>query len=225
MRRIPLHYPLEWPASKPRTSQADKRVGNYSKGGDRNRRDITMAEAQTRVFDAIDKFTMRGHNYVINPDDCRLKTMFELRQDGMMRRGQRTPPDVGAVCTFTMTDTGAELLLAIDKYTKIEQNIAAIAACIDSLRQLWRADAGTFLAAASGLNALPAPSVIAIPNWRSVLGFQQYAEPTLDEVKRAYRVASKVAHPDNGGNDNTQAALNAAYAAAKEELRGLPNAN
>jgi curved DNA-binding protein CbpA len=51
-----------------------------------------------------------------------------------------------------------------------------------------------------------------------VLGFQQYDDPTLADVKRAHRVASKVAHPDNGGNNNTQAALNAAYADAKAEL-------
>lgn len=212
MRRIPLHYPLEWPANKQRS--ADRIFGRYTN----NKRDITLAEAQTRLFDALEKFNNQGKGWVVDIDaDCLLKTMFDLRKDGGMRSGQRKPPDVGAVCHFAICDGDrVELVLAIDRYTKIEQNIAAIAACVDSLRQLWRVDAGTFLAAASGLNALPPP--MAYPNWRTVLGFAQDSTPSFDEVKKNYRVMIKAAHSDNGGNDSVAAEINIAYGQAKEDL-------
>ena len=218
MNRIPVSYPLNWPAGKTRTSDWDRMGSVYKKNG----RNVTLAESQTRLYLSLDKFNNQGKGFVVNTDDadlCELRTMMQLRRDGQFfLSDQKTPPDAGAVVYFQIDNS--PITIAIDRFVKIEQNIAACAAAIDSLRQLFRVDAGTFLAAASGLNALPAPSVVANPNWRTVLGFDQRYSPTLDEVKHNYRTMAKAAHPDSGGTKQTMAALNIAYSEAKTELRG-----
>lgn len=72
MNRIPVYYPLQWPANKPRTPDYDRRFGKYTKKSDRGYRlrDITLAEAQTRAWDALDKFNNQGRGYVVSIDDC-----------------------------------------------------------------------------------------------------------------------------------------------------------
>ena len=214
MKRIPIFYPLDWPAGKPRTSEYNKAYGRYRNG----HREVTFAEAQARVFIALNAFNGQGHGDVVevnNPDCCELRCMLEINKDGTsFRRGQKTPPDKGVVVFFEID--GSPITIAIDKFTSIEQNTAACAAAIDSLRQLWRVDAGTFLAAASGLNALPH---IAVPNWRGILGYKQEENPTYDEVKHRYRVMASAAHSDKGGNDNVMADLNRAWSDAKEEFK------
>lgn len=216
MKRIPVFYPLEWPANKPRT--IDRQWGNYSKGSDRHRREITLAEALTRVYVALDKFNNQGKGVVVelsNSDVCELRTMMQVKKDGTgFYANQRKPPDVGAVLYFEIDNK--PLTIAIDKYTNIAQNIAACAAAVDSLRQLWRVDAGTFLAAASGLAGLPPP--IAMANWRGILGYPQDVTPTYDEARKRYKNMASAAHPDKGGNENTMTALNRAIADAKLEL-------
>jgi len=210
-----LVYPLDWPASKPRTSPYNRYNHAYTKGSDRHRRPVTRAEAQTRIVCALEKFNHQGSGNVVRLDKCELSSALVLNQNGSVKASQKRAPDPGAVLRFYIDES--KLPIAIDKFKDLPQNFAAIAACVDSLRQLWRADAGTFLAAASGLNALPAPGAISM-NWRSVLAFEQTSEPTLEEVVLRHRKMSRHAHPDKGGTDASQANLNLALADAKREL-------
>ena len=214
---IPCTYPLQWPANKPRCRNRD--FGRYTKKRDGfGVRDVTLAEAQARLFEEIDKFNSRNYYDIIDPFECELRTMLEVRKDARIRQGQKKPPDPGAVLFMPYQD-GKEMILAIDKFTELQQNIAAIAAALASLRQLQRVDAELFNAAAVGFAALPPPSVVATPNWRTVLGFKQDASPSIDEVRHNFHVAGNSAHPDKGGNSNVQSDLNRAFAEAKEELR------
>lgn len=215
MNRIPVSYPLNWPANTPRARV--RHHGRYTTDTGRYRREVTMAEAQTRLFNALDKFNNQGRGRVVDLSRCELRTMIQVRKDGkgFIKGDERRPPDVGVVVRFKIEKN--PIPLPIDCYTDIAQNIAASAAAVDALRTLWRVDAGIFLAAASGLAGLPPP--MAMANWRGILGYPQDVTPTYDEARKRYKKMASAAHSDKGGNDNVMADLNRAIADAKTELQ------
>lgn len=159
-----------------------------------------------RVAHEIGAFTVTGRPWVVDPDECESRSMLSVRKDGQFRSGQRTPDDPGAVLSFPWQ--GRESIIAVDVYNSIEQNIAAIAATLDSLRTLQRHDSAMLDAALSGFIALPASVVVA--NWRTVLAFPQDSHPTIGEVKIRYRTMMSRAHPDKGGQSGVAADLNRA---------------
>ena len=209
MHSVPCIYPLDWPANKPRTPSWDQKAGRFlKKNNSHYNRGITLRESIARVSSELRAFG------TIDLDDCGLRTMLQTRNDGQFRANQGNPADVGAVLMFR--HQGRESIIAIDVYTKVEQNIAAIASSLSSLRTLERHDSTILDAALSGFHALPSP--IATPHWRAVLAVPD-GEVTLEQVKRQYRVMMSRAHPDKGGHQNTAAAVSRAYDDAKAELR------
>lgn len=73
------------------------------------------------------------------------------------------------------------------------------------------------LANVPGFVALPAPTKEpAARHWRDVLGVPNTVQ-TEQTLKDAYRRAASAAHPDKGGTSEAMAAVNAAYAQAKQE--------
>jgi hypothetical protein len=108
--------------------------------------------------------------------------------------------------------------MAIDRYTKVEQNIAALAATIEAMRAIERHGGAVIMDRAfTGFTALPAPIVAGMKRpWREVLRLNGAA--TLAEVNAAYRLLAAVYHPDRGGTDAKMAELNAARDEALQEL-------
>ena len=104
--------------------------------------------------------------------------------------------------------------MAVDRYTRVEQNLAAIAATLDAMRAIERHGGAVILERAfSGFVSLPAPNT-----WRSVLGFQEDAGVSLDRAKAEYRELSMRHHPDKGGSESKMKELNWAMSEAEKEL-------
>jgi DnaJ-domain-containing protein 1 len=104
---------------------------------------------------------------------------------------------------------GKPRCLACDRWLRVADNIAAIAAHIYAIRAVDRYGVGTMEQAFAGYAALPASS----EEWWLVLGVGRDASE--DEVDTAYRRLAREHHPDVGGDTNHMARLNAARDAAR----------
>ncbi|XXQ53869.1 J domain-containing protein [Xenophilus aerolatus] len=210
-------YPLQWPAGWKRTPADERAFGRFgttknSKVGSwRTRDDITIYAATVRLREELQRVGVRD-------DDMVLSTNLRLRLDGLPRSDQAATADPGAAVYWTDVWTGAQRCMAIDRYTKVEQNIAALAATIEALRAIERHGGAIVLERAfTGFAALPPPISAGMARpWWEVLDVPQTADAA--EVQRAYRSLAAAHHPDRGGDAAKMAELNAARDAALREL-------
>jgi hypothetical protein len=147
-----------------------------------------------------------------------LSTNLELRLNGQPRSGQRDPTDPGAAVYFTLK--GKRTVLACDKWSRVADNIAALAAHIRAIRSVENYGVGTLEQAFAGYQSLEDFSA-GLP-WRRVLGFPLDSRPALEEVEAKWRSRMKELHPDssNDPRTHTQAVqLNTAIQEARKELR------
>jgi hypothetical protein len=206
----PLHWPLGWKRTPAHSRQRAKfakvntdfnpQIGHAYK----TIRELSIADALARIFRELD---------LLSASTCVVSTNVETRLDGTPRSDRRAPDDPGVAVYFKLH--GKDRVLACDKWDRVADNIAAIAAHIDAIRRQDRYGVGTIDQAFAGYSALPPPGSTARPArpWYEVLGVRLHA--TLDEAEIEYRRRAKVAHPDNGGSAERMAELNAAIAEAR----------
>lgn len=204
-------YPLSWPTGWKRSTT--KEHGKFNKKVTRpgaswaRSEDLTVAEATVRVLAELQRMGLFREEVVIS-------TNLVLRLDGLPRSDQRAPADTG-VAVYWQTQDGGHKVMAIDRYCRVADNLAAVAATLDAMRAIERHGGATVLDRAfTGFTALPAPD--APISWWDVLGVPQGA--FLYEIKAAYRKLASERHPDKGGSDAAMAELNAAYAQAQKEI-------
>lgn len=182
--------PLSWPAAWPRTSSAKRHRAKfygtnwheYSGGGGYHRkRDLTISEATSRLQDELCRIGARS---II------LSTNLRLRNDGLPYSGQKEPEDPGAAVYFTIK--GKPRVLAVDKWDRCADNIAALAKTVEALRGLERWGVGDMEQRFSGYKALPEA------RYYEVLGVDSQA--TREVIENAFRRLAKRYHPDNGGD-------------------------
>lgn len=201
----PTRFPLQWPPDWKRTPSHRRRDGTFSK----YKKSISVAQA-------VDRLRAELGRMAIHEADIVISTNVELRLDGFPRSDRAAPSDVGAAVYWL--DRGQMRCMAIDQYTKVEQNIAALAATIEAMRAIERHGGAMVLERAFvGFAALPAPG--AARTWRVVLGFDNHHGAISAELLRErYRSRASQNHPDKGGSDSEMAEVNRAYEDAKREL-------
>lgn len=215
MTASPQRFPLVWPAHRPRTDSWRRRQGKFSAAG----RPISMAQAVQRLDTELERLR------AIYP---LLSTNIALRLDGVPRSNQSAPADPGVCVYFTLK--GKPFALACDSYTKVEQNVAALAAHLDATRAIERHGVATAAESLEAFSALPPPTAGAshpamARGWREILGFAPNFPTGYDPADALtligvrYRERAGRAHPDNGGSDAVMAELNAARDAARKEVQ------
>jgi hypothetical protein len=112
---------------------------------------------------------------------------------------------------------GRATVLACDRYTRVADNITAMASHIDALRRIDRYGVGTLEQALAGYKALPADSAA---DWRAVFGFAATERITAEQLHQRFRLRARDAHPDRGGSDDAMAHLNRARDFGLAELLG-----
>lgn len=208
-------HPLSWPVGWKRTPVGWRRAGKFGRarkqkldGSYESPRPVTLAEAVDRALAELQRMGIDRQDVVIS-------TNVRLRLDGLPRSGEPEPDDPGAA-VYWQEPVGAPRVMAIDQYTKVADNLAAIAATLDAMRAIERHGGATILERAfTGFVALPAPKG---SDWWAVLGCEPTA--TLEQARVAYRKAASAAHPDRpGGSEDQMARVNAAWERAQEAAR------
>jgi hypothetical protein len=205
-------YPLSWPTGWRRVADHARVPAKFSKKEKHSEhswtttRSLTLSEALRRLLDELSRLGATDHI---------ISTNIVLRLDGLPRSGQAQPKDPGVAVYFKLQ--GKDRVLACDKWTKVEGNIAAIAAHIDAIRRQDRYGVGTLDQAFAGYAALPPPSESQRRPWRVVLGVSPETKDLL-AVTAAYRNRARENHPDNGGTNDAMAEINHAYDEAKKEI-------
>lgn len=210
-------YPLSWPTGWKRTPRHQRQRAAFSASSKRvvagvNGQSHTSRESRSlTVADALKRLS--GELSRLGATREVLSTNVVLRIDGLPRSGQPEPDDPGAAAYFHLK--GQPRCLACDKWTRVADNIAAIAQHIDALRRIDRYGVGTLDQAFAGYAALPANTAA---NWRDVFGFKADEPVGWDAVSDRFRDMARRAHPDAGGSDLEMARLSEAKNFAKVEL-------
>jgi len=184
-------YPLDWPRGWPRFRPDSRTRARFRTqiGESYGSRKLSIAEATRRVARELDLFGLRDSHRV-------LSTNLTLRRDGLPRSDQRPPVDPGAAVYFRMD--GERDSLACDRWDRVADNIAAIAAHLGAMRGQDRWGVGNPQQAFAGYKALPAPA--SAKPWHEVLGIPENSEIPLRET--AFRRPAKIHHPDAAGGSN-----------------------
>ncbi len=206
-------FPLTWPSGWKRTPAHQVKHGAFGKKvtgpnrGYAHHEDLTTNEAVKRVLLELQRMG-------IWRDDVVISTNIPVRLDGLPRGDAKRPKDHGAAVYWE--DSGARRCIAVDQYSKVEDNLAAIAATLDAMRAIERHGGAAILERAfTGFTALPAPA--AGKTWREVLGI--VGTPIGQDLQHAYRRAASAVHPDKPeGSNDAMVAVNLAYEQAKKEL-------
>lgn len=199
-------YPLTWPDGWRRTPAHQRASGRFGKGETRrisetysyrSKVQLTVAQGLQRVLDELGRMGVRREDVIIS-------TNVVTRLDGLPRSGQRMPDDPGAAVYWHDRVSRQRRCMAIDRYTKVQDNLAAIAATLEAMRAIERHGGAEILDRAfTGFTALPAPE----QPWQ-VLGVPMSASRADIEV--AYRRLAMQHHPDRGGDAAAMARVNSA---------------
>jgi len=215
-------YPLCWPAGWRRTIAEQRERANFNKkvpqyrqvrGADGVMRpersfdratELSVSDATTRLLAELDRMG-------IDREDIVISTNIELRMDGLPKSNRRAPEDPGvAVYWRRGKDTRC---MAIDRYVRVEDNLAAVAATLDAMRSIERHGGATILDRAfQGFVALPAPVA-----WWQILKLKG-PDVTESEVVSAHRRLAMEHHPDRGGDAEQMANINRARDQGLEAL-------
>lgn len=209
-------YPLSWPDGWARTPPADRAAASFGRrvqsnvGNWKTLQSLTVPQAVSRVTGELGRLGIDGQDVIVS-------TNVALRLDGLPRGGQAEPED-GGVAVYWQDEHGNRRVLAIDRYRRVADNLAAIAATLEALRAVERHGGARILDRAfTGFASLPAPGQTVKRTWRQVLGFTDDAKPTRDQIRAQYRRLASEHHPDRGGTDAGMAEVNAAHQQALQE--------
>jgi hypothetical protein len=200
----PLSWPEGWKRSRERTRAAFGKAGAVSGNSRMGMSRLSVADAVGRLLRELDRMG-------IGEEDVLISTNVQLRIDGLPR-SDREPADPGAAVYWQVD--GKSRTMAIDKYDRVADNLAAIAATLEAMRAIERYGGAAILDRAFlGFAALPQR---ASKPWREVLGIE--GEATLELVESRFRALVKVHHPDLGGKRDDFEKLQQAREAAQIEL-------
>jgi hypothetical protein len=186
-------YPLAWPEGWKRTG--GRIAAPFYKKRDHRREGISISEAVGEV-EAELKRLGAGRDFVISTN---VKPTLRGSYNSL------TPDrgDPGAAVYFTLRDQGR--CLACDRFTRVPDNLVAIAKHIEAMRMSERYGIGTLDQAFAGYAPRLQSSTL---EWWLVLGVPPFASRA--QIEDAYRVKARLAHPDTGGSDQEMARLNEA---------------
>ncbi|MBU6232310.1 J domain-containing protein [Patescibacteria group bacterium] len=195
-------YPLCWPDGWPRTPYYKRGFGRFLT----DKRNVSVNEAVGRVLAELKVFGIPDWKVIIS-------TNIKTRLDGLPYSNQGKPDDPG-VAVYWQSKKDVQRCIAIDRYTDVAQNLAAVAATLNAMRAIERHGGAEILDRAfTGFVALPAPE-----QWWQVLGFES-SRVTRDQIEQAYRSLAMQHHPDRSGDSDAMARINVAR---DEGLRVAP---
>ncbi len=201
--------PLSWPSGWQRTAPGDRKRakfyrtvegGRFGDGRTWNKKaDTTVADSVQRLYAELARMGVPNWSVILSTDN-------PLNKNGLPV-GDREPNDPGAAVFWRDSD-GQECVLAIDVYTRLADNIAALAATLEYMRGIERHGGATVMRRTFvGLKALPAvtlPSMTASTAAEIVAAYADNIDADMvlsapAPAKDAVRAARAGSHPDAAG--------------------------
>lgn len=201
------NFPLSWPVGWPRRRTRERakfanRVATEGRSWKSNQR-LSLADGRERLLSELEMLGARG---VI------ISSNVPVRLDGLPRSGSAEPSDPAVAVYFKIK--GESRVLASDKWDRVADNLAALAAHVGAMRGQIRWGIGSIEQAFRGYTALMAMG--AKRPWREVLGLG--AEATVADAEAKRIELMQRFHPDKGGSSEQAADINAAVDDARGEL-------
>jgi hypothetical protein len=194
-------YPLTWPPGWRRISPFSRKKSRFSAAGE----SLDVGKGTRRLLAELKTFGVPESQILISSN-------LKLRNDGLPYSQQATAGLDPGVAVYWKRN-GKEQCMAMDRYDRIADNLAALAATIAAMRAIERHGGAEILDRAfTGFAALPAPE-----QWWQVLGVSSSA--TEEEIKLAYRRAASIHHPDAGGDAGEMARINRARDQGLEQFQ------
>lgn len=194
-------YPLTWPISKQRTPADKRKRASFGKkdynSTDNYKKDLTVHQSTERLMGEIDSFTKRGQNYRIEAEKVIISSNIPPNRKGMPQTGLREPDDTG-VAVYLQLD-GKDYCFPCDKWDRVADNIAAIAAHLNAMRGIEWWGVGDSHDVYTGFKALP-PGTNELHGkvvrpWRAVFGLDTDVK-SYGTALGAYRFLIKKYHTD-----------------------------
>jgi hypothetical protein len=210
-------YPLSWPAGWKRTPSQARSFGRFGKQtrkyyGSGDSQSSYLSKGEISIADAVTRIRSELARMGVRDDDLVISTNLQLRLDGFPKSSQRQPDDPGVAVYWR--DCGETRCMAIDRYEKVEHNLAAVAATLDAMRAIERHGGAEILNRAfAGFAALAGPGA-GDPEWWEVLDLDEQARGP--GITGQYRVLRSQHHPDKGGDQDRFAQIQRAYERACE---------
>ncbi len=188
-------YPLQWPDGWPRTPPELRQERRYRPGRNySDRRSFwTFAEARVALLEELAGLGAR---------DVVISSNYELRRDGRLRAGGRTPEDGGVAVYFSLE--GRPSVLACDRHGWAAENVKAVAMAVKALGLVERHGGSEIFERSMRGFAIRSAN----GTWWSVLGVEETA--SREAIEAAFRERAREHHPDLGGSPEKMAELNAA---------------
>lgn len=200
-------YPLQWPAGRKRRTAYERKAGAFSSS-----RESPGAHAAISVSAALDR--LQAELDRIGAKHPVVSSNLETRLNGLPKSTNFQPGDPGVAVYFHLG--GRPTCLPCDTYSRVAQNIAAVAAHIAATRAIERHGVATVAEMFHGFAQLPPPEKPRRP-WWEVLGVAR--ESPAEMINAAFRIRAKTAHVDAGGSHDAMAELSAARDAALAERK------
>lgn len=193
LQAYPLCWPSGWKRSTSRRNAQFKRAGQW----------LNVSDGARRIVKELERMG-------VNMDSVIVSTNIRPTLSGMPNggAGMGNISDPGAAVYWYQRGHKEMRCMAIDRYTTVADNLAAIAATLEAMRAIERHGGAEILDRAfTGFKQLAAENDG--PSWWGVLQVRAGATPA--EINAAYRELAKIAHPDSPtGSHEAMAALNAA---------------
>jgi len=206
-------YPLAWPVGRPRTPLHERKPALFRRETDGMRRRLSVEEAMHRVRCELDMF---------DAVDIVISTNAPPTRNGIPSVSRQRDDDPGVAVYFKLArgTTYALHCLACDRWDRLADNLAAIAADLDATRAKIRYGVTDQAQAFAGHLALPAMD--ARKPWWQVLGFKDKPKSRAEVEEKRRRLLLQY-HPDRHGGgshaaSNQAAEINAAWDEAQLEL-------
>lgn len=181
--------PLSWPLNQRRTPSADRKRAQFKNYGSQ----VTVAVGVSRIEAALDAYTRVGHSYRIPPDTIIISTNVINGVKGKPLSSQPEPDDPGVAVYFQLD--GVDYCLPCDKWNRVADNLAAIAAHINAMRGIEHWGVASSSQVYTDFKALPENAgATAHGDWWVILRFNEI--PTLQQAKQSRDKLVAYYHPD-----------------------------
>lgn len=199
----PQAYPLQWPIGRPRTEPGRRQMAPFRHRGGL----VPIAEGVRRLLAEVRRF---------HATDVVISTNVRPTLSGTPRQETPTGGDPGVAVYFRLKDQPHAM--SCDKWSRVADNLAALAAHIEAIRGQLRWGAADVAQVFAGFKALPAMGEVR--PWWQVMGFKSDRGITLEGLEAKFAELAHLHHPDRGGNANQMAEITAARAQGRATLAG-----